>query len=75
MIWAQHWHVPLEPIHFCGPSPFDNSAITEEEEKKEYPDTSQPDHHPVTDHYDPNGAAQQRPNEETKGHQPPQTVQ
>ena len=20
-----------EPIHFCGPSPFDNSAITEEE--------------------------------------------
>ena len=24
-----------EYIHFCGPSPFENSAITEEEEKKE----------------------------------------
>ena len=24
-----------EPIHFSGPSPFDNSAIAEEEEKKE----------------------------------------
>ena len=29
-----------EPIHFCGPSPFDNSAIAEEEEKKEKPETS-----------------------------------
>ena len=25
----------IEPIHFCGPSPFDNSAIADEEEKKE----------------------------------------
>ena len=24
----------FDPIHFCGPSPFDNSAIAEEEEKK-----------------------------------------
>ena len=63
-----------KPIHFCGPSPFDNSAIAEEEEKKELPDTSQPDQHPVTDQDDPNGAAQQRPYEETKGPEHPQTV-
>ena len=47
-----------EPIHFCGPSPFDNSAIAEEEEKKEKPETSQPDQHPVTDQDDSYGAAQ-----------------
>ena len=63
-----------EPIHFLGPSPFDDSAIADEEEKKEQPETSQPDQHALTDHDDPNGAAQQKPNEETNRPEPPQTV-
>ena len=74
-----------EPIHFCGPSPGDQSAIAEEE-KKEQPMTSVLNQPPETDQDDPHGAAQQRPpddmtpqvprpiKEETKDPEPPQTV-
>ena len=78
----------IEPIHFFGPSPGDQSAIAEME-KKEQPETSQPDLIPETDQDDPHGAAQQRPPEETnlttpiqrpleeevKRPEPPQTLQ
>ena len=54
----------IEPIHFSGPSPGDQSAIAKEE-KKEEPETSQPDQPPVIDKDDPLGPAQQSPTEET----------
>ena len=52
-----------EPIHFSGPSPGDQSAIAEEEEKQ--PETLPLDQTPVFDQDDPLGAAQQRNPEET----------
>ena len=55
----------IEPIHFSGPSPGDNSAIAEEE-KKEWPKTSPSDQPSVTDQDEPHGAAQQRPSEMIK---------
>ena len=47
-----------EPIHFFGPSPGDQSDVTEEEEMKQSK-ISLPDQPPVIDQDDPNGAAQQ----------------
>ena len=55
-----------EPIHFSGPSPGDNSTIAIEEENKEQPKISQPDHPQVTDQEDPKGVAQQRTSETEK---------
>ena len=48
----------IEPIHFSGPSPGDQSTIAEEEQKEEHK-TSKPDRLPVIDQDDPLGAAQQ----------------
>ena len=75
----------IEPIHFSGPSPGDNSAMIEED-KKEKPINSQPDQHLVADQDDPKSAAQQKPleminavqrpiEEEKKQPEPHQTVQ
>ena len=72
-----------EPIHFFGPSPGDQSAIIAEEEKKEEPETSQPDKTIVTDYDDPLGPARQSITKETtapahkviKEPEPTQTVE
>ena len=75
----------IEPIHFAGPSPGDQSAIVEEE-KKEQAKTSKPEQLTVTNQDDSYGAAQQsspdeintqvqRPiKEETKAPEPSQTI-
>ena len=52
-----------EPIHFGGPSPGDQSAITQEE-KKEEAETSKQEKHPVTNQDDPLSPAQQLPTKE-----------
>ena len=76
----------IEPIHFAGPSPGEQSASIEEE-MKEQAETSQIDQPPATDQDDPNCAAQQsspdeittpikRPTiEEKKEPEPSQTVE
>ena len=69
----------VEPIHFAGPSPGDQSGKSEKKNIRSSP--------PVTDQDDPLGAAQQAPpeeikapvqrpiEEEVKEPEPPQTVE
>ena len=54
----------IEPIHFAGPSPGDQSAIAEEE-KKEMAETAQTNQSLVIDQDDPLRAAQQKSPYET----------